>query len=142
MNDQRISYGAKYKRTSVQRICTETAIGYLVRENWTSIPSASGSYGRLADERRLDFKILEILYRFNYLDFYFVYSSGKFYKCNLVCFSQTKHILGCLWCVKFSYCFLNQARASLQPARAWFLEIFHVRMSVCVFVSVPEAINN
>ena len=46
--------------------------------------------------------------------------------------------------------FLNQVCASLQPARAWFLEIdpvhehlyvcLHVR--VCVCVSAPEAINN
>ena len=32
--------------------------------------------GRLADEIRLDFEILKILYRLNYLDFYFVYSSA------------------------------------------------------------------
>ena len=32
--------------------------------------------GRLADEIRLVFKILKILYRLNYLDFYFVYSSA------------------------------------------------------------------
>ena len=42
--------------------------------------SASGSYNwqadRLADDRRLDFKILEILHRLNYLDFHFVYSSA------------------------------------------------------------------
>ena len=31
---------------------------------------------------------------------------------------------------------LNQARPSLQPARAWFLKIVSVRMSVCVFVYV------
>ena len=55
-----------------------------MRKNWTSTPSASGSYGRqagwlagrLADEIRLDFEILKILYRLNYLDFYFVYSSA------------------------------------------------------------------
>ena len=35
------------------------------------MPSASGSYGKLADEIRLDFVILKILYRLNYLDFYF-----------------------------------------------------------------------
>ena len=31
-----------------------------------------------------------------------------------------------------------------RPARAWFLKIVPVRMSVCVFVcvSAPEAINN
>ena len=41
--------------------------------------------------------------------------------------------------------FLNQARAGLWLAHAWFLEIVSVRMSVhvCVFVyvSTPEAIN-
>ena len=80
MDDQRTSYGAKGKRSSVQRIRIYTAIAYLVRKNWASAPSASGSYsrlaGRLADEIWLDFEILKILYRLNYLDFYFVYSSA------------------------------------------------------------------
>ena len=49
------------------------------------MPSASGSYGKLAswqagrrsDEIRLDFVILKILYRLkNYLDFYSIYSSA------------------------------------------------------------------
>ena len=35
---------------------------------------------------------------------------------------------------------LNQARAGLWPARAWFLKITSVRMYVCV--SAPEAMNN
>ena len=51
--------------------------------------------------------------------------------------------------ILFPY-FLNQARAARRPARAWFLEIVPVRMSVCVCVfvcvcvcvSTPEAINN
>ena len=47
-----------------------------MKKNWASTPSASGSYGRLVDEIRLDFEILKILYRLNYLDFYFVYSSA------------------------------------------------------------------
>ena len=38
--------------------------------------------------------------------------------------------------------FLNQACAGLWPARTWFLKIDQVRMSVCVCVSAPEAINN
>ena len=39
--------------------------------------------------------------------------------------------------------FLNQARAGLRPARAWFLEIAFVReVGVCVCVSAPEGINN
>ena len=77
MNDQRTSYGAKDKRSSVQRIRIYTAIAYLVRKNWASTPSASGSYGRLAgrlaDKRWMYFKILKILYGLNYL---FVYSSA------------------------------------------------------------------
>ena len=38
--------------------------------------TAGWQAGRLADEIRLDFEILKILYRLNYLDFYFVYSSA------------------------------------------------------------------
>ena len=38
--------------------------------------SASGLYGRQANKTQLDFEILKILYRLNYLDFYFVYSSA------------------------------------------------------------------
>ena len=40
--------------------------------------------------------------------------------------------------------FLNQARAGLSPAHAWFLKITLVRMYVyvCVCVSAPEAMNN
>ena len=45
--------------------------------------------------------------------------------------------------------FLNQARASLRPAHAWFLKIdpvrivsMRVRVCACVCVSAPEAINN
>ena len=53
---------------------------HLVRKKWASTPSTSGSYGRVAgrqaDKIRLDFAILKILYRLNYLDFYFVYSSA------------------------------------------------------------------
>ena len=36
------------------------------------MPSTSGSYSRLADKIWLDFEIIKILYRLNYLDFYFV----------------------------------------------------------------------
>ena len=47
----------------------------IVGKNWAHAPTASGSYGRLtgwlADEMRVDFKILKILYRLDYLDFYF-----------------------------------------------------------------------
>ena len=81
MNDQRTNYGAKDQNSSVQKVRIYTGIAYLVRKNWTFTPSAIGSYsrqeaGRLADETRLDFQILKILYRSNYLDIYFVYSSA------------------------------------------------------------------
>ena len=45
-------------------------------KNWSSRPSTSGSYsklaGRLADKLQMDFEIFKILYRLNYLEFYFV----------------------------------------------------------------------
>ena len=60
-----------------------------------------------------------------------------------------KRLVGYL---KLMYCillqFLNQARAGLRPARAWFLKITSVRMYACVYVcvcvcvSAPEAMNN
>ena len=42
MNDQRIGYGAKDKRYSVQWIRIQTAIVFLVRKIWTHTPSTSG----------------------------------------------------------------------------------------------------
>ena len=58
------------------------------KRNWTLTPSSIGSYdrqagrqadrqagrqaGRLADEIQLDYEISTVLYRLNYLDFYFV----------------------------------------------------------------------
>ena len=43
---------------------------------WARAPTASGSYGSLAgwqaDEMQVDFKIFKILYRPNYLYFYFL----------------------------------------------------------------------
>ena len=48
----------------------------IVRKNWSYPPTTSGFYsreaGRLADEIRVGFEILEILYRLNYSSFYFV----------------------------------------------------------------------
>ena len=41
-------------------------------KNWTHMPRASGSYGRLADETQVNFEIFKISYRLNYLDFYYV----------------------------------------------------------------------
>ena len=95
-----------------------------MRKNWASIytPSASGSYGRqaggrvggqtgrLADEIRLDFEILKILYRLNYLDFYFVYGSAMLLIVLEVhfslLFSNKAHFRVCLWRVKSGrHCF-------------------------------------
>ena len=71
----KVGKGSSQNRTSWTG-CYGPAIPYVVRKNWASTPSASRSYGRLAGEIRLDFEILTILYRLNYLDFYFLYSSA------------------------------------------------------------------
>ena len=81
-----------------------------MRKNWASTPSASGSYGRQADEIQQDFEILKILYRLNYVDFYFVYSSAMPLIVLEVHFSvlfSNKAHLGCvLWCIKYGrHCF-------------------------------------
>ena len=53
--------------------------------------------GRSADETRLDFKIFKILYRLNYLDFYFIDISAMLLIVLEVHFSLlfSKDILGC-----------------------------------------------
>ena len=66
--------------------------------------------GRLADEIRLDFEILKILYRLNYLDFYFVYSSAMLLIVLEVhfslLFSNKADFRVCLWRVKSGrHCF-------------------------------------
>ena len=49
MKDQRTSYDAKDKRSSVQQIYVLDVNRHPFEKNWTHMPSASGSYGRLAD---------------------------------------------------------------------------------------------
>ena len=65
MKDQRTSFGAEDKRSSVQQNRVETSITYLARKNWTHTPRASGSYGRLAgwlaDEVRIESESFKIL---------------------------------------------------------------------------------
>ena len=75
-----------------------------MRKNWASTPIALAGLtaGRLEDEIRLFFEILKIpLYRLNYLDFYFVYSSAILLillEVHISVLFQTKRILGCvLW---------------------------------------------
>ena len=76
MNDQRTSYTAKDKRSLLQWIHIQTTITFLVRETGPlRLVLVDLTAGRQADEIWLDFKILTILYRSNYLDCYFVYSS-------------------------------------------------------------------
>ena len=57
-------------------VVRSSSILCIVRKNWAHAPTASGSYGRLvdwlADKMQVDFEIFKILYRLNYLDFYFV----------------------------------------------------------------------
>ena len=51
MIDQRASYGTEKKRSLVQQNCVYTAIAFIVRKNWTHMPSTSGSYSRLTGRR-------------------------------------------------------------------------------------------
>ena len=75
--------------------------------------------------------------------------------CSLLHSASNSHCLFRILAENKLYCnwirinFLNQARAGLRLARAWFLEIAFVRevsMCVCVCVDVcvsaPEAMNN
>ena len=55
-----------------QQICVSESIFCIVRKSWPYPPTASGSYGREADEIRVDFEILKLLYKLNYSEFYFV----------------------------------------------------------------------
>ena len=63
-----------------QQLCVSEPIFCIVRKNWPYPPTASGSYGREAgreggrpaDEIRVDFEILKLIYKLYYLEFYFV----------------------------------------------------------------------
>ena len=71
-----------------------------MREIWPYPPTASGSYGaerlggrKPADEIWVDFKMLKLFYRLNYLDFYFVeylYNFTAVLEMHLVGFCQVK----------------------------------------------------
>ena len=63
--------GAKDKHSLVQWTCIYTAIAFLAKK-LDPTSSVSGSYGRQASRQTKDFKIFKILYRLNYLEFYFV----------------------------------------------------------------------
>ena len=67
MNDQRTSYGVKAFFGTIDLYLDSNRLS--CEKNWTPTPSSSGSYGRQAGEIQLDFKILKILYRVNYMDF-------------------------------------------------------------------------
>ena len=43
------SYDAVDKCSPKQQICDNVSIFFMVRKNWAYTPTASGSYGRLAD---------------------------------------------------------------------------------------------
>ena len=75
-------------------------------KNWTPHLALVGlTAGWQADEIRLDYAIVKILYRLNYLVFYFVDIFAMLVIVLEVHFSLLflkKHILGCiLWCLKF-----------------------------------------
>ena len=58
MKDNTSSYDAVDKCSSKQ-ICDNALIFFMVRKNWAYPPTASGSYGRLSDEMRVDSRIFE-----------------------------------------------------------------------------------
>ena len=64
MNYLRTSYGAKDKHSSVQRIHIKTSITFLWEKTAPlHLVIVDLTAGRLADEIRLGYKILKILYR-------------------------------------------------------------------------------
>ena len=72
MKDQRTNYGAEHKHSSVQQIRVLDVNRHTSEKNWTDTPSASGSYGRVADEMWVQVKFFKIPYRLNYPDFYYI----------------------------------------------------------------------
>ena len=108
----------KLAKARNQQIHDQTVITLLVR---THTPSASGSYGRLADKVWVDYEIFRIFYRLCSLDFYFFNITALLFivqKCISVDFSQLKHILGhVLWCIKFdSHFFMSIPTIRYQEA--------------------------
>ena len=53
------SYDAVDKCSPKQQICDNASIFFMVRKNWAYTPTASGSYGRLSDEIRVDSRRFE-----------------------------------------------------------------------------------
>ena len=88
-----------------------------MRKNWPYPPTASGSYGREggrpADEIRVDFKILKLIYRFNYSEFNLFNIIAillQYYNCIQSPFVKLKFILRCvLKCKIFGSHFLCQS---------------------------------
>ena len=73
MKDQRTSYGAKDKRSSVQQIRVLDVNCHSFEKNWTHGLALVGlAAGWLADEIWLKVEIFKILCRLNYLEFCYV----------------------------------------------------------------------
>ena len=72
-----------------------------------------GRGGRPADEIWVDFKVLKLLYRLNYLDFYFVY-----YHCSFTPVLELHSVGFCQVKIYFKMC-------------------FEVQNSVAIFISIP-----
>ena len=53
------SYDAVDKCSPKQQICDNALISFMVRKNWAYTPTASGSYGRLSDEIRVNSRRFE-----------------------------------------------------------------------------------
>ena len=64
--------------------------------------------GRLADEIRVDFEILKLLYRLNYSDFVLFNITVILLNCIQSAFVKLKFILRCIWkCEKFGSHFFH-----------------------------------
>ena len=63
MKDKRNRHGAVGKSSSEQHFRKSAAITFIV---WSPTPSATGSYGRQADEIKVNFKIFKVGCRLKY----------------------------------------------------------------------------
>ena len=73
MKDQRASYSAKHKRSSVQiRVLDMNRHTSEKKLDPYHTPSTSGSYDRLSDEMQVEVEFFKIPYWLNYPAFYYI----------------------------------------------------------------------
>ena len=66
MKDKSNRHGIVGKSSSEQHFCKSAAITFIVCNFWNPTPSATGSYGRQADEIQVNFEIFKVGYRLKY----------------------------------------------------------------------------